>query len=52
MSVKESVNLLAAAAGLDDASLPPSLIEVARLCGRCDHVFILVFLVCQKKLSF
>jgi hypothetical protein len=33
-SIEESVNLLAAAAGLDFASLPSSLVEVARLCGR------------------
>ena len=34
MTTAESVDLLAHGAGLDAEAIPPSLVEVARLCGR------------------
>ena len=34
MTTAESVDLLAHGAGLDAEAIPPSLVEVAKLCGR------------------
>jgi hypothetical protein len=57
MSIHESVQMLAHGAGLDSDILSPSLLEVARLCGKCVYVCVCVCVcfclcVCVSVLTF
>jgi hypothetical protein len=48
MSIPESVQLLAHGAGLDSDILSPSLLEVARLCGKCICVCAHLYNFCSQ----
>ena len=44
LSVKESVELLSAAAQLDTNEVPPCMIEIAQLCGRCESILVSIYI--------